>query len=828
VARPPSEPSADDLAGHLADEMGRRWRAGERPLAEDYLARHPDLCDRPDAALELIYEELCLRQELGPPAAPEDVLGRFPHWRPQLLALLDCHRLLAGGGGPRFPEAGEALDGFRLLAELGRGAHGRVFLATDPDLADRPVVLKLVPRASREHLSLARLQHTHVVPVYSVRDDEARGLRALCMPYFGGVTLERVLAALQLVPPAARTGAHLPAALRDAGPTAEPPALAQGPACRLLERLAYPEAVAWLGAGLADALGYAHERGLVHLDLKPANVLLAADGVPMLLDFHLARAPLPPGEPPPPWLGGTPAYMAPEHRAALDAVRDGRPVAAGVDGRADLFALGLVVAELLTGTRPPAGAPAAWLRRHNPRVSPGLADVVARCLAADPDRRYPTAAGLADDLRRHLADRPLLGVRNRSLPERWRKWRRRRPAAAALAALTLAAAFAGGAFTAHARRQADHARAALDGGREQLRQLRHAEAAGSFRHGLDLTEDVPLTGGLRAELADGLRRAELGQGAGELHALAEQLRTAYGAEALNPAAARAVEAQCRALWQRRGLILGRLADPTDPDLGRQVRGDLMELAVLGADLRVRLAAGGEAARREALDVLGEAEALFGPGCVLARERQAHAAALGLTELARAAGRQADALGPATAWEHVAVGRGLTRADRLDEAEDQFARALALAPQDFWANFHAGSCALRRGRPTDAVAAFTACVALAPERAWCYHNRGRAFEELGRPDDALRDYGRALRLDPGLAAAALNRGVLHHRQGRDAEALADLARALAAGADPAAVHYDTALVHLARGDRPAARASLDAALRHDPRHADAHALAERLR
>ena len=97
----------------------------------------------------------------------------------------------------------------------------------------------------------------------------------------------------------------------------------------------YVEAVCWIGACLADALHYAHERGLVHLDLKPANVLLAADGQPMLLDFHLAQPPLRPDGPPPEWLGGTPAYMAPEQQEALAAVRQGRPVPAAVDGRAD-------------------------------------------------------------------------------------------------------------------------------------------------------------------------------------------------------------------------------------------------------------------------------------------------------------------------------------------------------------------------------------------------------------------------------------------------------------------------------------------------------------
>src|SRR5262245_33382221 len=160
--------SPEALAERLADEMRRCWRQGERPLAEDFLARHPELAGHPEGAAELIYEEVCLRQEHGEAAASGEVLARFPQWADQIRVLLDCHRALEGApAGPAFPAAGEELGDFRLVAELGRGAQGRVFLATQPALADRPVVLKLAPRATGEHLALARLQHTHVVPLYS-------------------------------------------------------------------------------------------------------------------------------------------------------------------------------------------------------------------------------------------------------------------------------------------------------------------------------------------------------------------------------------------------------------------------------------------------------------------------------------------------------------------------------------------------------------------------------------------------------------------------------------------------------------------------------------
>src|SRR5262249_28754708 len=111
---------------------------------------------------------------------------------------------------------------------------------------------------------------------------------------------------------------------------------------RTLARYSYPEAVLWIGARLADALAHAHDRGILHRDIKPANVLLTDDGQPMLLDFNLAADAARAG----PRVGGTPAYMAPEQ------LRQVCGEAAGVDARSDLFSLGVVLFEMLTGRHP--------------------------------------------------------------------------------------------------------------------------------------------------------------------------------------------------------------------------------------------------------------------------------------------------------------------------------------------------------------------------------------------------------------------------------------------------------------------------------------------
>jgi serine/threonine protein kinase/Flp pilus assembly protein TadD len=817
------------LAERLAEKMAQRWRAGERPRVEEYLALHPQLGDWPEAVLELIYEEICLRQESREEVAVADLVRRFPRWRRQVQALLNCHYLLADRLAPRFPSAGEAVGDFHLLAELGRGAHGRVFLATQSALADRPVVLKMQPRSSGEHLSLARLQHTHIVPLHSVHDYPALGLQALCLPYFGGVTLARLLDHLRERPPGKRTGSDILHALQMVQADAPLGGIIGGPACRFLARASYVQAVCWVGTCLADALRYAHERRLVHLDLKPSNVLLATDGQPMLLDFHLAREPVPAGASAPEWLGGTPDYMPPEQQAALEAVWKRCRVPSSVDGRADVYALGVLLYEALGGSLPGPVAPAQALRRCNPHVSTGLAGLLAKCLARDPEERYPDAGNLAADLRLHLADLPLRGVANRSLVERWQKWRRRRPYALPLLGLILSVMVAGSLLLEHVSRQTDRVRVALRNGQDHLNRQRFAEALDSFRHGVALAEDLPCSPKLGRQLREQLGQAVRGQAARELHLFCEGIRPLYRADLLPPAQARAVAAHCRTFWNKRSLIAHQLGPQLAGGLEQQVRDDLLDLATVWANLRVRLAPRDEAraAREEVLELLAQAEALFGPSCVLCLERRSHALALGRTDVAEAAAQQASELAPRSAWEHCALGRAYLGAGDVTRAAAQIERAVDLQPQALWPNFYQGSCAYCQGRYEDAVVAFSVCVALGPQSAWCYYNRGLAFAELGRLDRALRDYDHALQLDPTLAAAYLSRGTVHYRRKRYPDALADLERALEQGADGAAVNYNRALVHLSWQDRPTARTCLCQALRYNPEHRQAMELLIRL-
>ena len=123
----------------------------------------------------------------------------------------------------------------------------------------------------------------------------------------------------------------------------------RGPYRKYLAQASFVQAVCWVAACLADALQYAHDRGLVHLDVKPSNVLIAGDGQPMLLDFHLAQGPVLPGLSGPERLGGTPRYLSPEQEAAMESVRSGGEVCVTVDGRSDIYSLGLLLSEALAG-----------------------------------------------------------------------------------------------------------------------------------------------------------------------------------------------------------------------------------------------------------------------------------------------------------------------------------------------------------------------------------------------------------------------------------------------------------------------------------------------
>ncbi len=775
-------------AAQFRDQLQRTRQFGHGISAAAFLAQNPHLVADPEAAVRIIYEEICYHQEKGHDFDLDAFLDQFPDQRAQLQILLDCHRLLDPLLPPQFPEVGETLGEFRLLAILGQGAFGRVFLASQPALADRPVVLKLAPQAGQEHLSLARLQHAHIVPLYLAQDFPKAHLHALCMPWLGGLGLNVLLHEILDVPPGQRTGRLLVEVLDRVSAAAPVPVPSVGPARALLSRLSFAQAVCWLVACLADALQYAHERRLVHLDLKPGNILLAADGQPMLLDFHLAQAPLQPGGPPPPWLGGTEPYMAPEQLTALRDLGHGRPLATPVDERSDIYGLGVVLYESLGGPVPwPADQPPPHLARINPQVSVGLGDVVKRCLSIDPARRYTSAAALAEELRRHLADLPLRGVANRSVRERWAKWRRRRPQLATIGSALLVAVLALGSVAtgtgAYFWHQDELARTDLAEGESLFARGDYPAAERAFLRGREQLRPLAGWSSLEGIFDDRLQATHRALAARDLHLFVERVRFLVGVDALGMSERQAIESRCRAVWADRAALAHV----------PETHADLVDLVLVWADLRLGLAAVDAlpTTRRDLLGLIGEAETLLGPTPVLRRLRHAQETALGITPT-----KPAEELAPRSAWEWAALGRQSLRDGDLARAADELHHALAQHPEDFWLHYYQGLCAYRQAAPEVALRHFHVCVALTPAAAECWYNRGLAFEGVGDWSAAAEDYDQALRLAPNFSSATFRRGTVRYRLGQYTEALVDLNRAIEDRVSPIPAHYYRGLAHLA--------------------------------
>jgi serine/threonine protein kinase len=411
-----NEPSAEQQPTGSA--LAALWPSNAPPDVRALLDRDPDLRGDRDAVLDLAYDEYCRLIEAGQAPDPDEFCARYPTFGSALRLAIEARAFFSANPSyleekkpVAWPGPGETFLGFRLLRELGRGAFARVFLAAEPDLGDRLVAVKVSPHGGTEAQTLGPLNHPNVVKVHAVRRDEGSGLTAVCMPYLGGATLFGVLSAFQDGRP--RQASVI---LDAARATLSPDAAGDWPAPEpLLARGTYAEGVCLVGSQLADALAFLHARGIFHRDLKPSNVLLCPDGRPMLLDFNLSTDPRAARD----WLGGTLPYMSPEQVTATFGLA---PAAEPVDGRSDLFSLGVILFELLTGRQPfgevPLGLPSAEdaaalllhqaagappVRRLCPEAPPALAGVIDRCLAFGREGRPRDAAEIATALRRDLA-----------------------------------------------------------------------------------------------------------------------------------------------------------------------------------------------------------------------------------------------------------------------------------------------------------------------------------------------------------------------------------------------------------------------------------------
>ncbi|MCI0459577.1 MAG: serine/threonine-protein kinase [Gemmataceae bacterium] len=432
----------------LAEEFAARYRQGEAPSVSEYVERYPQWADQ--------------LRELLPPVAQMEQLKR-------LKQSSGPHRT----DGPPLGQLGD----YRILREVGRGGMGIVYEAVQQSLG-RHVALKVLPghalldpkkleRFRREAQAAANLHHTNIVPIFGVGEQD--GLHYYVMQLIEGQGLDRVLAGW-------RQGQS-----EDRGSKIEDRrsnrTLSLDPRSSILDpRSERWRLVALMGVEAAEALHYAHQQGVLHRDVKPANLLLDRHGTIWVTDFGLAKVVDREGLTSTGDILGTLQYMAPENLQGQAEVSS------------DVYSLGLTLYELLTLQPPFHGTDMAALlgsvsgsepmppRKINPGIPLDLETIVLKAIAREPAQRYPTAQALAEDLRRFLDDRPIKARRSTPI-ERFRRWCRRNPVVAGLTAalvLVLLAGFAG-VFWKWQEAEAEGRRAEQQGRRAE-ENLRRAEA----------------------------------------------------------------------------------------------------------------------------------------------------------------------------------------------------------------------------------------------------------------------------------------------------------------------------------------------------------------
>ncbi|MCA8958459.1 MAG: protein kinase [Planctomycetes bacterium] len=344
------------------------------------------------------------------------------------------------------PDGQRELDDYRLLREIGRGGMGIVYEACELSLG-RTVALKVltpereldpgsIVRLHREASAAASLDHPNIVKVHKC--GTAGGVHFIAMDLVFGAPLNQVVAHVRDRQPRRADTADLRAAVEEL-------AVQRDSATSTATAPGWPDtyiaSVVGIAARVADALSHAHARGVIHRDVKPANILVRPDGSVVLTDFSVARRESQPSLTDTGSVPGTPYYVAPEQ------VQSWRRE---VDHRADIFSLGVTLYELLTVQRPFEGRTSQQVmnnivtadpidpRRLNPALPADLVAIVMMALEKEPGRRYQSAADLAEDLRAFLTYRTVRARPHGPLT-RLRSWARRRPLAALLTAFGLLA-----------------------------------------------------------------------------------------------------------------------------------------------------------------------------------------------------------------------------------------------------------------------------------------------------------------------------------------------------------------------------------------------------
>jgi hypothetical protein len=416
--------------------------------------------------LARVLDEYLVSLEKGLPLPWEDVVARYPDLAEPLRLYGESLRLLclAGdqlGAGRTVTAPADNwnrhLGDYQLLREIGRGGMGVVYEAEQLSLGRR-VALKVLPfaavmdekqriRFTNEARAAAQLNHPNIVPVYGVGNE--RGIHYYSMQFIHGQPLDRLIVELR-DRAGNESGEHV-----HSGKTAAGGSTAHWGSDSCLGRSSlrdrgYYRGVAQLGIQAAEALHHAHEMGVVHRDIKPSNLLLDGGGKLWITDFGLAHVAADTNVTQSGAVLGTARYMSPEQAAGRTHL---------VDHRADVYALGITLYELLT-LRPAfdAATPQHFLRqierddppaprRVNPLVPADLETIVLKAIAKPRESRYQTAGELAEDLRRYLDGRPTL-ARRPTVLDRFGKWSHRHASLLAAVAVVLLVTLVGTAISA--------------------------------------------------------------------------------------------------------------------------------------------------------------------------------------------------------------------------------------------------------------------------------------------------------------------------------------------------------------------------------------------